>query len=239
MKFYGLSDIGLSRPTNQDVWIAEPDLGFFALADGIGGRKGGELAAQQTIASLSTSIRRLAERSNYFQNAIDLSQNLRSAIEYANASVHNLGKQAEHTMGMGSTLCCLLWTQEQIYYAHVGDSRIYRFRDNQLALLTRDHSLLERWMARKEKNLPSPPKNIITRAMGMSGRANPEISCCPMLRGDLFLLCSDGLSDAVRIEELEEMIRTNQSLEEIAQTMIHSAKNMGSNDNITVLMVRL
>jgi PPM family protein phosphatase len=237
--FYGLSDIGLSRTSNQDVWIARPEIGLFALADGIGGRKAGALAAQETIAHLHEAIRNLAEQSNYFHDAKNLSHNLRLAIEYANTAVYRRGIQTDTTLGMGSTLCCVLWTPEEILHAHVGDSRIYRFHNNQLHLLTRDHSLLSSWMASQKKEHPKPPKNIITKAMGMAKRVHPEIACLIPIPGDLFLLCSDGLTDAVGRDELEGVIRSHHSLEKMAYELILAAKNRGSGDNITVLMVRM
>lgn len=239
MKFYGISDIGLARMTNQDAWSAEPDLGFFALADGIGGRKGGEVAAQETIKVISKEIRRLSLFSNNFQETIDFSRGIREAIESANSVVHSMSCENEHLQGMGSTLCCLLSTPQLVYYAHVGDSRVYRFRENRLSPLTYDHSLFARWLAKNQRNTPSPPKNIITRAIGMAKKVNPEIACSPSQPGDLYLLCSDGLTDAVENDELQRILSEGVSLQEISQKMIISAKNSGSNDNITVLTVRI
>lgn len=238
LQFCGLSDIGLSRPSNQDVWAAHPDLGFFALADGMGGRKGGDVAAQMTIQSLSRSIHRLAADSNHFAPPLNLVSELRHCIEEAHRWVYKMGCNLKSLSGMGTTLCCLLWTHHTIAYAHVGDSRIYRFRKNRLELLTHDHSLFARWASKKQFTLPSPPKHIITRAIGLGGRANPEISCCSSQSEDLFLLCSDGLSDAVEQEELEKILYSSPSLESAAAAMINCAKNRGGSDNITVLMVQ-
>lgn len=238
LQFCGLSDIGLHRPSNQDVWIAHPDLGFFALADGMGGRKGGDIAAQTAIQSLSQSIHQLAAHSNYFSSPLNLTTELSLAIEEAHRSVYKMGCSLQSLSGMGTTLCCLLWTTETVVYAHVGDSRIYRLRKNQLELLTHDHSLFARWASKKQFHRPSPPKHIITRAVGLGSRANPEISFSSFLPDDLFLLCSDGLSDAVQREELEKILCSSTSLESAASTMINCAKNKGSSDNITVLMVQ-
>ena len=239
MKFHGISDIGLARTKNQDVWLAEPELGFFALADGIGGRRAGEVAAHQTILSLCVSIRTLSLSTNKFQDKIDISTEIRRAIEEANRSVFAMSCDQKRLQGMGSTLCCLLSVQNNAYFAHVGDSRIYRFREHQLDLLTHDHSLFARWLAQNRKDLPCPPKNIITRAIGMAKGVNPEISFSPIMPEDLYILCSDGLTDAVEHDELEEIMNLDQPLEEMAKKMIISAKNRGSGDNITVLIVRL
>jgi PPM family protein phosphatase len=237
LHFCGLSDIGLNRPTNQDVWAARPEIGFFALADGMGGRRAGDVAAKEALQILCETVGKLAEKSHDFQDKVNLTYELRHAIEQANRWVYKMGCEKEPLLGMGTTLCCLLWTQDMVYYAHVGDSRIYRFRNGKLDQLTRDHSLLAKWLSKKRFDHPSPPKNIITRAIGMPKPANPEISFSAHQSGDLFLLCSDGLTDVVQKEVLQKILRNAPSMERSAQRMIDSAKKMGSGDNITVLMI--
>ena len=237
LHYCGLSDIGLNRPTNQDVWAAKPELGFFALADGMGGRRAGDVAAQEALQILCESMRRLFISTQQFSIKINVSDSLREAIEQANQWVYKMGCDSPTLLGMGTTLCCLLCIQDTIYYAHVGDSRIYRFRNDRLEQLTRDHSLLAKWLSKKRKNAPLPPKNIITRAIGTAKWANPEISSCPFQDGDVFLLCSDGLTDAVHKDELQKILRNARSIETASQKMIDSAKKMGSGDNITVLIV--
>ena len=246
--FFGLSDIGLSRSSNQDVWSAHPDLGFFALADGMGGRKGGELAAKETVASLYASI-----RAGTFHQGGNPLFDLSKAIEKANERIYQMGQMRKEFVGMGTTLCCLLWIKDRVYYAHVGDSRIYRFRNNKLELLTQDHSLLARWAFKKKPHAPfdeaislalleqgpkPPPKHIITRAIGPSSKVEPEISSCLTHPQDLFLLCSDGLSDTVHSSSLQKILQNESNLKIASQQMIDYAKFKGSNDNITVLMVQ-
>ncbi len=233
-RFYGISDIGLNRPTNQDYWSALPDVGFFALADGMGGRKGGEIAAREAIESLGESIRQLLPSSDKEKS---LSEELLRAIEQANLWVYKMGCDILPLAGMGTTLACLLWTPECVYCAHVGDSRIYRLRKNKLELLTQDHSLFTRWVIKKKMAGPSPPKNIITRAIGTKGRANPELTTLAPDPNDLFLLCSDGLSDFVSLLELESILNASQNLESSVRSMIQRAKNNGSSDNITALII--
>lgn len=236
-RFCGLSDIGLARPTNQDFWAAFPEFGFFALADGMGGRKGGEIAAREAISSLGESVRQIAASTRTFELQENLSSELQSAIEQANLWVYNIGRDIKPLAGMGTTLACLLWTPTRIYYAHVGDSRIYRFRGQKLDLLTQDHSRLARWLSKKKVFGPAPPKNIITRAIGTKGLANPEMASTHPLPGDVFLLCSDGLSDAVPLRELEIILNRAPNLEIAAQQMIQQAKNKGGADNITALLI--
>lgn len=230
---FGLSDIGHSRPSNQDYWAAWPEIGLFALADGMGGRNGGEIAAREAVSSLGESLRQLL----LLDNQTDCSADLYLAIEHANTWVYKMGCDVKPLSGMGTTLTCLLWTPGLVYYAHVGDSRIYRLRQNKLQLLTRDHSLLVRWLSKKKLYGPSPPKNIITRAIGTKGKALPDIASCESLEDDQFLLCSDGLSDVLTLSEIEKILLSSSTQETVAKQLIDIAKNKGSKDNITVLLI--
>lgn len=237
LHYCGLTDIGLNRLTNQDLWAADSEIGFFALADGMGGRRAGEVAAKEALQIVCKSIRDLASYTNGFEDEVNYSSEIRRAIEHANRWVYKMGCSSELLFGMGTTLCCLLWTRQTIYYAHVGDSRIYRFRNHRLEQLTRDHSLLSRWLAKKRPTIPSPPKNIITRAVGTARSANPEIASCSHKPGDLYFMCSDGLSDVLSKEYLQRILRAAPTIEKASQKMIDCAKKMGSGDNITVLMI--
>jgi serine/threonine protein phosphatase PrpC len=234
---FGLSDIGLSRSNNEDVWVAIPEIGFFALADGMGGPRAGEIAAKETIASLCDSVSKIKSH-----NCMELIIELRCAIEKANLQIYQMGKKSELFSGMGTTLCCLIWTQDTIVYAHVGDSRIYRLRKKKLELLTQDHSLLARWLATgklaEECETPYPYKNIITRAVGTSSKAKPEIAVTTHELGDLYFLCTDGLSDVLSIQEIEKVINSSQDLETSCKSLIERAKLKGSCDNITLLMIQ-
>ncbi len=236
MKFlaYGLSDIGNSRANNEDVWIALPEIGFFALADGMGGHQAGEVAAKEAIDHLSTSLKKI-DACDPLTRMLEL----KSAIEKANAWVYELGKEEEDLNGMGTTLCCLVWTEEAIIYAHVGDSRIYRFRNGKLTLLTQDHSLFAKWLKTgKASQTPYPYKNVITRAIGTAPKANPEVAVCRHAAGDLYFLCTDGLSDVLEPEEIENILKLSPSLEAASKSLIQKAKFKGSSDNITILMVQ-
>ena len=234
LNFFGLSDIGLHRPNNQDYWAAWPEIGLFALADGMGGRNGGEIAAKEAVCTLGHSMQQLfaAQKSK-----INLSDELLAAIQQANAWVYKMGSEIKPLFGMGTTLACLLWIQGVAIYAHVGDSRIYRLRKKKLELLTRDHSLLERWLVKKRTTPPSPPKNIITQAIGTKKRVQPELGTCKTEKNDLFLLCSDGLSDTVSLEEIEKILLTSPNQTIAVKKLIESAKNKRSRDNITALII--
>ena len=242
LAFCGLSDIGLNRANNEDVWVALPEIGFFALADGMGGHQAGEVAAKEAIESLCRSIQHLASHPEL--NSSDLIIAIRKAIEKTNRRVYELGRERALFNGMGTTLCCLYWTKKAVIYCHVGDSRIYRLRAGKLDLLTQDHSLFARLVARfkhlgEEPKSSYPYKHVITRAVGTSRKANPEIALSTYEPGDLFLLCSDGLSDVLTLKDIEKILERAPSLEESAVHLIEKAKIKGSSDNITVLLVKI
>jgi len=236
-KSFGLSDIGLSRPNNEDVWVSLPEIGFFALADGMGGHQAGEVAAKEALDSLCLSAKEIKS-----SDCVELIIELKHAIEKANQWVYRLGRESDSLNGMGTTLCCMLWTSEIIVYAHVGDSRIYRLRDQKLELLTRDHSLLAKWLSTgklaEECETPFPYKNVITRAIGTAMRANPEIAVSSHHPGDLYFLCTDGLSDVLTLEEMEQILVRSSDLESAAKRLIQKAKIKGSSDNMTILMIQ-
>jgi protein phosphatase len=237
LRSFGLSDIGTTRSNNEDVWAALPEHGFFVLADGMGGHNGGEVAAKEAVDSLLYSAKTLNQA-----NCMELMIDMRHAIDKANRSVYQMGKASEFLTGMGTTLCCLVWTKEFIVYAHIGDSRIYRLRDKKLELLTQDHSLLAKWQSygkmAEECQTPFPYKNVITRALGTSQRAKPEIAVATHQMADLYFLSSDGLHDVLTINEMEQIINASSDLEATCKNLIELAKLKGSSDNITLLMIQ-
>jgi protein phosphatase len=234
---FGISDIGIARSNNEDVWIALPEIGFFALADGMGGHNAGEIAAQMVIDSLEIAAKTIPN-----SDVMKTIENIRCSIENANRQVFNMGKQHRHYHGMGTTLCCIFWTKEAIIYAHVGDSRIYRLRNRKLHLLTQDHSLLAKWLSTgkvaQECSTPYPYKHVITRAVGCGLHANPEIAIATQEDGDLFFLCSDGLTDVLSLEEMESILNEDADVSVLGQKLIDLAKIKGSSDNMTIVMVQ-
>jgi protein phosphatase len=237
LRSFGLSDIGFHRSNNEDVWSSIPEIGFYVLADGMGGHKGGEIAAKEAIESLLASVKEIKNRS-----CMELVIEMRHAIEKANRRIYQLGQQSETLSGMGTTLCCLFWTDEFIVYAHIGDSRIYRLRKKKLELLTRDHSLLAKWhevdKLAKTRKTPFPYKNVITRALGTAQKSKPEIAVAPHEPKDLYFLCSDGLHDVLSLEEMERLINESADLELSCKNLVELAKFKGSSDNITLLMIQ-
>ncbi|MBM3199011.1 MAG: serine/threonine-protein phosphatase [Chlamydiae bacterium] len=225
---YGISDLGLVRTSNEDLFHSIPLHHFFALADGMGGHNAGEIAAREVIHHLSTSIHQLFA-SEETKNRDTLPSLLYRAITQANAWVHRLSEQKAELSGMGTTLCCLLLHQDSLVYANVGDSRIYRFRE-ELTQITEDHSLYPHTLA---------GKNIITRAIGTGPYVEPDIHITAVKPGDLYFLCSDGLTDYVSDIELLHILRRTPCIQTASAKMVQAAKDKGGHDNITILMVRV
>lgn len=224
---FGISDLGLARTNNEDVFHEVPTHRFFILADGMGGHNAGEVAAREVVHHLSTSMCQIFSSPQEEPSSLEtLPNHLHKAILNANLWVHKLSEQKEEFCGMGTTLCCLLLHQNSLVYANVGDSRIYRFRAS-LEQLTEDHSLL------------STEKNIITRAIGTGPHVAPDINIAPIELNDIYFLCSDGLTDFVSDEELTQILQEHSCIKTASKKMIEAAKNKGGRDNITVLMIKV
>ena len=149
LSYFGLSDIGHIRKNNEDVFLNLHEYGFFALADGMGGHNAGEVAAKEAVRFVSASIEELFASSEENWNLFDLSSFNKLCIENANSWVYHLGKRKKSRAGMGTTLCTLLFHERSIIYGHVGDSRIYRFREEILKQLTHDHSLTNQMLEKR------------------------------------------------------------------------------------------
>lgn len=233
---FATSDIGHRRDNNEDAWLSLPDLGFFALADGMGGHKAGEVASRHTLELLHEAVEALST-----QDPTELLIELRYAIEMANEQLQTLGKKNKEWRGMGTTLCCLLWKGPYVLYAHVGDSRIYRLRDKTLTLLTEDHSFWTKWRRAHPHTPPSTPyryKNVITRSVGGPGKALPDVHYTTSAPGDLFLLCSDGISDPLSSEEIEAILSQDLPLSLLGENVLQAAKKKKGFDNMTLVLCK-
>jgi len=232
---YGISDIGLVRPNNEDCYLAMGRYHFFALADGMGGHKAGEVASKEALDSLKASIKEIIHPQKKAKiPSQDLIYHFRSAIENANNKVYKMSLDKEEFRGMGTTLCCLYIYEDSMIYAHVGDSRIYRYRERELKLLTEDHSLLTEC-----KQNPRTYKHVLTRAIGTHVNSEPDIASATLQKDDIFFMCSDGLSDLVTLHEMEAVLQEEKSLKKTASKLVEMAKVKGSHDNITILFLRI
>lgn len=238
----GLTDIGLVRQNNEDVWAAQPSIGLFVLADGMGGHQAGEVAARETATSLCRVLKKKMTPSKNYSFA-DLQVLLKRAIVHVNNLVYKMGRAQDELRGMGTTLCCLLFHAEGLIFAHVGDSRIYRLRNGEFEQLTKDHSLLRDLVDQGQLNDSQATdflyKNIITKAIGTEPRVDPSVKCTSVLAEDIYLMCSDGLSDLLPASEIAEILRQATSKEQAAKKLISRANEEGGRDNITVVIAKI
>lgn len=237
----GLSDVGLVRQNNEDVWAELPDFHFFALADGMGGHQAGEVAAKEAIDTLCRLIKKSFKTK---PKSLEESKNLiRSAFEHVNAYIYKLGRSSSELKGMGTTLCSLYVQEDGVIYAHVGDSRIYRMRNGSLEQMTKDHSLIRELVELGQINEMQASdflyKNIITRAIGTESIVETSIEITDIQSGDIYILCSDGLSDLLTLEEMNTIINEETLLFSAVKKLVDSSKAKGGHDNVTVVMVKI
>lgn len=240
--YYGISDIGLKRTNNEDAWGELSQHHFYVLADGMGGHQAGEIASRETVESLLRAIPTLFRKKRELQPE-EFQEEIKEVILETNSWIYHLAQENSDMHGMGTTLCCLTLYQNQAICIHVGDSRIYRFRDQECELLTQDHSLrkelAKRYHMDEESGLGLPSKHVITRAIGTSAHVEPEINSFEINAGDTYFLCSDGLSDVVSEDEMTVILNKATSAEEASASLVELALNHGGQDNITVVMVKV
>jgi serine/threonine protein phosphatase PrpC len=240
LSVYCVSDIGLIRQNNEDSWKVLEDSHFFVLADGMGGHQAGEVASRETVQRFCTLFQEKFDPSN--TNLTHTKQLIKKLIQDVNATIYSMGREKSELRGMGTTLCCILLRSEGLIYAHVGDSRIYRFRKGKLEQLTQDHSLLRELIDLGQLSEQQAEdflyKNIITRAIGTEPYVEPEVSHTSLEQGDMILMCSDGLSDLVSFGEIQSILDQNPE-EEITNLLVQKAKQKGGHDNITVILVKV
>lgn len=239
----GISDIGLVRENNEDVWSKLAAQRVFVLADGMGGHQAGEIASKEAVNELCSI---LSKKLDIKDENLDLDlarEIIYEAIQEVNAHVYQMGRKDYDLRGMGTTLCCLHFHQKGLIYAHVGDSRIYRLRDKKLIQLTKDHSLLRELVDLGQLSERQAEdflyKNIITKAIGTEPKVEPSVRIGELVDHDIFLMCSDGLSDLLTFEEIESIMNKKLAMKEMAQELIDAAKERGGHDNITVVLAKV
>ncbi len=237
LRAYGMKDVGRCRDINQDyIFISETPVGnlpnLFLVADGMGGHKAGDLASEYTV----SRIREAVEKS--MQN-IPL-QILKSAFHYANQRLLEKAQESESYMGMGTTLVAVTVVDNTAYVANVGDSRLYKVGKD-IQQITTDHSLVEEMVRMgeisREQARNHPEKNIITRAIGVSGQAEPDYFDTNLEPGECLLLCSDGLSNMIEDSQIREILERRVDLKSGAQELVDTANRNGGRDNIAVVLV--
>jgi serine/threonine protein phosphatase PrpC len=229
---------GRVRTSNEDSFAAEPADRLFLVADGMGGHAAGEVASSLAAATVKEVV---ANRGPDDGKLEDL---LLSAAREANGRIYEAQRKRAEFSGMGSTLTVLSFADTSYYIAHVGDSRAYLLRGGVLDQLTRDHSLvwhlLESGVLRKDELSSHPQKNLITRSIGPHAQVEVDLECGQVREGDIFLLCSDGLTDVLSDESIRRILsQADKSPQQLSDQLVSAANAMGGPDNITAIVVRL
>lgn len=247
---FGKTDVGKKRENNQDSILLSPDNKFFILADGMGGHQGGEEAsrlATKTVAGVFSSpgsapMLNTADEMS-LNNLVNKAKRLtRAAILAADQEIVNSGKENPELHGMGATIETILLEDQMVVIGHVGDSRIYRMRGGSLEQITSDHSVLAEEMKRRkmtEKEIEDFPfKNRITRALGHLDDRVVDIHREKIEKGDMFLMCSDGLTDVASDKEIERILNDSKGNPQTAcDVLVQTALDGGGPDNISVIVV--
>ncbi len=235
-EYQARSDVGQVRTNNEDSLIEAPDLGFFGVCDGLGGHAAGEVASGLA----SSTLTELVEKATGTPEEV-----LREGIEEANRRILNDQEDSPERSGMGTTVSSLWLMPENSglgWIGHVGDSRVYLKRGGQFTQLTEDHSpvyrLFKHGLINKDQMHHHPQKNLLDRSLGVLPSIDMDVFSVSFTIEDVFLICSDGLTDTVTDGELEQVLQT-ESLTEAADQLVMAANNNGGPDNITVVLVKI
>jgi len=231
------SDPGKIRASNEDSYIANPKSAIFLVADGMGGHAAGEIASQLAASAVEEVL-------SGGDSEFPPQELLQFAVQKANADVFETQRVRPECRGMGSTLTVLVFRGNQYHVAQVGDSRAYLLRSGILNQLTQDHSLV--WplyksaIISKEDIARHPQKNLITRSIGTQPQVEADLQAGDALAGDVYVLCSDGLTDVLSDQEIQNLLTgNNRNPQELSAMLVDAANAGGGPDNITAIVIRL
>ncbi|MBE0614779.1 MAG: Stp1/IreP family PP2C-type Ser/Thr phosphatase [Burkholderiales bacterium] len=243
------TDPGMVRSNNEDSIASVPEKGIVVLADGMGGYNAGEVASGMATTVLTTELRQQIEA--HAPEEVDpqsgqkaATKMLQQQIAKANASIYQAAQTQPQYAGMGTTLVVALFYDNKVMVAHIGDSRLYRMRGDEFIQVSKDHSLLQEQidagMLTKEQAKGSSNKNLVTRAMGIDPAVEPEIHEYDTQPGDIYLLCSDGLSDMVNDEDIGMTLQAlGANLNLAVQQLVQMANDNGGRDNVSVILIKI
>ena len=239
----GRSEIGLVRASNQDAFATIDRLGLWAVADGMGGHAGGEIAAQTAIASVKAQADLIVDP---LQHGHGLPEEvLNDLIAQAHEAILGRASLEPKLKGMGTTIVVLVIVPTPVptaHVAHLGDSRAYRFRSGLLTPLTRDHTLIEKYLERgiltPESARTHPERHVLTRALGISSPVRPDVASQPLNQDDLFLLCSDGLTKMLEDADIQDILaKAKGDPIRACDRLIAESLARGGEDNVTVVLI--
>jgi serine/threonine protein phosphatase PrpC len=247
LKAVGITHEGLERDHNEDSILVNKKVGLFAVADGMGGHAFGEKASRMAVQALNANVESVLSNMRK-KTALDgnISGNpLLEAIRASNSHIYDFAQSLhEEKPGstiMGTTLSTILVKEKKLFVAHVGDSRIYRFRENMLEKLTRDHSeaqdLIDAGFLKEEEAEEHPSSHVLTRAIGVAAAVTPDLMTCGISEGDQFLIASDGLFRVFDEKMVQDILCQHGSLREKAHLLITGVLEGGAPDNVSVVIV--
>src|SRR5436305_6505090 len=248
VKAYGLTDVGRQRQHNEDTFLVEDEAKLFLVADGMGGHAAGEIASRIAVDSINEFIVHTKEDDGTWPHAYDehytrTTNRLMAALRMANTRVLEAMRKHAKLRGMGTTVVAAMAEDGKFSVAHVGDSRAYMIRNGKISRITNDHSWVfeqvQAGMLTEAEAEKHPLRNVITRALGGALQVSPDASEIEVKEGDVFLLCSDGLTGMVPEDEILKVVtQSNGDLEKACQKLIEEANERGGLDNVTAILVK-
>lgn len=244
MKFGVKSDRGIVRTINEDSYniiAGYPNLPVcFIIADGMGGHNAGEVASQTAVDSVSKSI---LEFSEDLFNEETAQEKIREIMKNANADVYKLSTEQAENHGMGTTLILSVVCKKKLFIGHIGDSRAYIIRDGMMEQITTDHSFIEELVKNgsitRQEAQKHPQRNIITRALGCSKEVEIDTFSCNIKDNDIFLMCTDGLTNMVDEDRIKDIITAFDDMDKACNELVNEANSNGGEDNITVIAFKI
>jgi protein phosphatase len=240
-KFCAKTDTGRSRDNNEDSVAVDEETRLAVLADGMGGYNAGEIASGMATAFIKSEMSRWLTEVGGSARSKEVRRAMEICVDSANLSIFNAANSNANYSGMGTTLVVGVFREDALVLGHIGDSRCYRFRAGKLEQISRDHSLLQEQidagLVTLEQAQHSNIKNLVTRALGVEEVVLLEVNEYPVELGDLYMMCSDGLSDMVQDAAIAKILSAEGALEQKVQMLVDAANDSGGRDNISVLMV--
>src|SRR5580700_11478697 len=246
----GLSDVGLQREHNEDSFLVLNEYDLYVVADGMGGHRAGDVASKIATETISEFFRTTANEDvtwpfHFDTNLSEEENRLLTGIRVANRQIFERSTRSREYQGMGTTVVGAMFSpkKQRMYIGHVGDSRCYRVRSGQIQLLTRDHSLINDYLLAMpdltDEQKSELPKNVITRALGMQDHVVVDLQHDDPRPGDVYILCSDGLSGMVSDGDIQLIVTGAENVRDACLRLIARANESGGEDNITAVLIKI
>jgi protein phosphatase len=243
LEFFSAIDTGRARSNNEDSVALDEAAALAVLADGMGGYNAGEVASGMLTAFIKAELGRWLQEASSSASDAEVRRAMDICVDNANRAIFNAANSNPQYAGMGTTLVLAVFRDDRLLVGHVGDSRAYRLRGGKLTQITRDHSLLQEQidagLITPEQAAFSANKNLVTRAVGVEDTVLLETHLHDLQSGDIYLLCSDGLSDMLDDASIAQVLQMYDSVEAAGTALINAANDAGGKDNIAVVLVRV